>query len=177
MKKSSEIFLFIAIVFISGIYFITTLVSYENQIEDMKLDLDKYENEIDTLLKTIDTLNYRLEIWDELPSSSTINALIFVESSNNDSAYNLGEDAVGCLQIRRTMVRDINRILGKQKYTYNDRWSRTKSIEMLRIYCNHYNLNTPEQIARCWNGGPRGLAKPQTANYWSRVKIKIEENS
>ena len=105
-----------------------------------------------------------------------ISALIFVESSGNDSAYNASEDAVGCLQIRKTMVDDVNRILKNKIYTYSDRWNRTKSIEMLKIYCNHYNLNTPEHIARCWNGGPRGLAKPQTVNYWSRVKNKMEEH-
>jgi hypothetical protein len=109
----------------------------ERQIESLQNELNNKENIIDSLHKQIDTLNYRLEIWDDFPSSSTINALIFVESSNNDSAYNPGEDAVGCLQIRRTMVRDVNRILGKKIYTYNDRWSRTKSIEMLKIYCNH----------------------------------------
>ena len=42
-------------------------------------------------------------------------ALMYVESSNNDSAYNASEDAVGCLQIRKTMVKDVNRILRKQE--------------------------------------------------------------
>ena len=150
----------------------------ENQIKQMHDELESYENIIDSLYKEIDTLNNRLEIYDFVDmETDMISALIFVESSGNDSAYNASEDAVGCLQIRRTMVDDVNRILKNKIYTYNDRWSRTKSIEMLKIYCNHYNLNTPEHIARCWNGGPRGLAKPQTVNYWSRVKNKMEENS
>jgi len=150
----------------------------ENQIEEMHNELNNYENIIDSLYKEIDTLNNRLEIYDfGNIESDMISALIFVESSGNDSAHNLSEDAVGCLQIRQCMVDDINRILGKQTYKYSDRWSREKSIEMLKIYCNHYNLNTPEQIARCWNGGPRGFGKPQTVNYWSRVKNKMEENS
>ena len=150
----------------------------ENQIKQMHKELESYENIIDSLYKEIDTLNNRLEIYDFVDmETNMISALIFVESSGNDSAYNESEDAVGCLQIRKTMVDDVNRILKNKIYTYNDRWSRTKSIEMLKIYCNHYNLNTPEHIARCWNGGPRGLAKPQTVNYWSRVKNKMEENS
>ena len=45
---------------------------------------------------------------------ATIGAIIRVESSNNDSAYNANEDAVGCLQIRQTMVNDVNRILKRQ---------------------------------------------------------------
>jgi len=152
-------------------------IDYENQINDMQNDIDNYEFAIDSLLKEVDTLKYEIEIWDDFPSSSTISALIFVESSYNDSAYNSSEDAVGCLQIRKTMVNDINRILKNNFYSYEDRWDRNKSIEMLKIYCNHYNFTTPEQIARCWNGGPRGLEKPQTANYWSKVESQIKENS
>ena len=40
---------------------------------------------------------------------------MFVESSYNNLAYNVSEDAVGCLQIRKCMVNDINRILRKTK--------------------------------------------------------------
>ena len=106
-----------------------------------------------------------------------IQALINVESSNNDNAYRSCEDAAGALQIRRTMVRDVNRILRRQKsnqqYTYEDRWNRQKSIEMFNIYCNHYNLSTPEEKARCWNGGPRGLQKLSTKRYWEKVKKQL----
>ena len=76
--------------------------------------------------------------------STLVNALIMVESSGNDNAYDAGEDAVGCLQIRRTMVRDVNRILKRrgssQRFKFKDRWNRQKSIEMFTIYCEHYNL-------------------------------------
>ena len=170
--------LFIAFVVLSMTLLLLMQLDSENQIEEMHKELNNYENIIDSLYKEIDTLNNRLEIYDFVDmETNMISALIFVESSGNDSAYNASEDAVGCLQIRKTMVDDINRILKNKIYTYSDRWNRTKSIEMLKIYCNHYNLNTPEQIARCWNGGPRGFVKPQTANYWSRVKNKMEENS
>jgi len=106
-----------------------------------------------------------------------INALINVESANNDNAYRSCEGAAGALQIRRTMVRDVNRILRRQRsnqqYTYEDRWNRQKSIEMFNIYCNHYNLVTPEEKARCWNGGPRGLQKLSTKKYWEKVKKQL----
>ena len=170
--------LFIAFLVLSMTLLLLMQLDSENQIEEMHKELNNYENIIDSLYKEIDTLNNRLEIYDFVDmETNMISALIFVESSGNDSAYNASEDAVGCLQIRKTMVDDVNRILKNKIYTYSDRWNRTKSIEMLKIYCNHYNLNTPEHIARCWNGGPRGLAKPQTVNYWSRVKNKMEENS
>jgi len=119
-------------------------------------------------------INLPLIMVDSVTEDQLIKALINVESSNNDSAYHSGEDAAGCLQIRRTMVRDVNRILRRQssktRFDFEDRWNRTKSIEIFKIYCNHYNLTTSEERARCWNGGPRGLQKLATKKYWEKVK-------
>ena len=107
-----------------------------------------------------------------------MNAIITIESSNNDSAYHAGEDAVGCLQIRPCMVLDVNRILKKQnktiQYTLTDRWNRDRSIEMFYVYCNYYNLTTLEAMARSWNGGPRGANKNTTVGYWRKVKNQLE---
>ena len=106
------------------------------------------------------------------------NALIQVESAGEDSAYNASEDAVGCLQIRKCMVKDVNRILRRQKsdirFIYDDRWLRNKSIKMFDIYCKHYGLTTSEEIARCWNGGPRGMQNEMTAGYWKKVKNQLD---
>jgi len=114
---------------------------------------------------------------ESITEDKLIKALINVESANNDNAYRSGEDAAGCLQIRRTMVRDVNRILKRQKsqirFNFEDRWNRQKSIEMFNIYCDHYNLITPEEKARCWNGGPRGLQKLSTKRYWEKVKKQL----
>ena len=138
--------------------------------------IDSLYNQLDSLHKVIDTLQYENEIFDynTVSEQEIISALMYVESSNNDSAYNASEDAVGCLQIRKTMVNDVNRILRKRKspvrFTYEDRWCRYKSINMFKIYCKYYNLTTAEQIARCWNGGPRGLQKLSTKKYWEKVK-------
>ena len=44
---------------------------------------------------------------------------------------------------------------------------------MFEIYCKYYNLNSYEKIARCWNGEPDGIYKPTTADYWDKVKNKI----
>ena len=75
------------------------------------------------------------------------------------------------------MVDDVNRILRRQdnlqQYTYDDRWVRYKSIRMFEIYCKHYGLTTAEEIARCWNGGPRGMQNEMTAGYWKKVQLKI----
>jgi len=143
--------------------------------------IDSLQNIIDSLYYEIDTLQWENQIWDFNLSHNTthlLSAIMYVESSYNDSAYNSYEDAVGCLQIRKTMVDDVNRILRRQKsdvrFTYDDRWLRNKSIKMFDIYCKHYGLTTAEEIARCWNGGPRGMQNEMTANYWKKVKNKID---
>ena len=142
--------------------------------------IDSLYNQLDSLHKVIDTLQYENEIFDynTVSEQEIISALMYVESSNNDSAYNASEDVVGCLQIRKTMVNDVNRILRKRKspvrFTYEDRWCRYKSINMFKIYCKHYNLTTAEEIARCWNGGPRGLHNPATVNYWKKVQSELD---
>jgi hypothetical protein len=124
--------------------------------------------------KAIDPMPY----INSIENDELVNAIINVESSNNDSAYCASEDAVGCLQIRRTMVDDVNRILKRQgkdiRFTYEDRWLRNKSIQMFDIYCNYYGLTTAEEIARCWNGGPRGMNKDATVYYWNKVQDYLD---
>jgi len=136
---------------------------------------------IDSLQLEIDTLEWENQIWDFNLSNNTthlLSAIMFVESNYDDSAYNSNEDAVGCLQIRKCMVDDVNRILRRQKsdlrFSYNDRWLRDKSIKMFDIYCKHYGLTTAEEIARCWNGGPRGMQNEMTAIYWKKVKNELD---
>ena len=142
--------------------------------------IDSLYNCIDSLHKEIDTLQWEKSIFDYNVSYDTeiLSAIISVESSNDDNAYNEYEDAVGCLQIRKTMVDDINRILRRKsspiRFTYQDRWNRYKSIKMFEIYCKYYRLETYEQIARCWNGGPRGLYNPATVKYWNKVQDRID---
>ena len=156
-------------------------VDYERKIEILQDELDNKEILIDSLFHEIDTLTWEQEIWDfNISKNRThlLSAIMFVESSYNDSAYVASEDAVGCLQIRKCMVKDVNRILHRQKsdlrFTYDDRWSRAKSIKMFDVYCKHYGLITAEEIARCWNGGPRGMQNKMTAGYWEKVKNQLD---
>ena len=152
-----------------------------DKIEQLEKELEHNNYTIDSLYHEIDTLQWENQIWDFNLSQNTthlLSAIMYVESSYNDSAYNSYEDAVGCLQIRKTMVDDVNRILRRQKsdlrFTYDDRWSRPKSIKIFDVYCKHYGLTTAEEIARCWNGGPRGMDKPLTATYWRKVQENLD---
>ena len=153
----------------------------EIDIEELNKQLEYKQFQIDSLQLEIDTLEWENQIWDFNLSNNTthlLSAIIHVESSNNDSAYNAREDAVGCLQIRKCMVDDVNRILRRQqsdiRFSYSDRWLRNKSIQMFDIYCKHYGLTTAEEIARCWNGGPRGMQNDVTANYWKKVQNHLD---
>jgi len=106
---------------------------------------------------------------------SLVDALILVESAGNPNAFNKKENAVGCLQIRPVMVREVNRILRKQnndkRFTKKDRWDCGLSREMFYIWCNyHHKVSNDEMIARNWNGGPKGYKKQSTEHYWHKVQ-------
>ena len=180
------------LIVVASVTLLIVLAIYSNDhIRKLEMDLqDSIETNdslgciIDSLYHEIDTLEWNNSIWDfdiKFNGKSILSSIMFVESSYNDLAYNSSEDAVGCLQIRQCMVKDVNRILKRkgsyQTYNMNDRWDRSKSIEMFTIYCDHYNLDTAEEIARCWNGGPRGINNPATVGYWNKVKNNIEKNS
>lgn len=108
-----------------------------------------------------------------LVADNLIHAIIHVESRGNTYAHNVGEDAVGVLQIRPIMVKEVNRVLGFDKYTLKDRWDKQKSIEMFNVI--RYNTPNPtnEKIARNWNGGPNGYRKNSTLKYWQKVKKQL----
>ena len=175
MRLFSVVFTIIVITILFG-----NVLNKSKTIEQLENQLEQKHFQIDSLIHEIDTLTWEIQIWDFNLSYNTthlLSAIIHVESNNNDSAYRASEDAVGCLQIRKCMVKDVNRILKRQKsdlrFTYDDRWLRNKSIQMFDIYCKHYGLTTAEEIARCWNGGPRGMNNPLTANYWRKVQKNL----
>jgi len=111
-----------------------------------------------------------------------VSALILVESRGNDSAIGdrhlVGNEAVGALQIRPIMVKEVNRILKIQKidkrFTLKDRFERDKSIEMFYIWKNYHHKDSDyETIARNWNGGPKGYKLDRTVKYWNKVEKQL----
>ena len=111
-----------------------------------------------------------------------LTALIFVESRGNDSAIGdrhlVGNEAVGALQIRPIMVREVNRILkiqGKtERFDLKDRFDRQQSIRMFMVWKNYHHKNSePEVIARNWNGGPKGYKVSRTEKYWLKVEKQL----
>lgn len=100
-----------------------------------------------------------------------IPALEVVESSGRSDAIGDGGLAVGILQIHPIMVRECNRILGREWFTPADRLSVSRSRAMARVYFRHHGQSwTVEQASRCWNGGPGGHRKKATLKYWEKIK-------
>tara|TARA_R110002153_G_scaffold38572_1_gene111902 strand:+ start:2639 stop:3136 length:498 start_codon:yes stop_codon:yes gene_type:complete len=116
-------------------------------------------------------------------TNTLINALIHVESRGIDSAVgdtHLQSPSIGVLQIRPVMVREVNRILklmgSTQRYKLKDRFDRQSSIEMFLFWKNyHHPEDGFEEIARCWNGGPRGLKNKRTEKYWVKVQKQLNK--
>jgi len=183
MTKSNtdQIYFTVAAIMLLIIALVFVVNRASNKVDQLQQEIDTQNQILDSLNLKIDTLIWEQEMWYYNIDNNTthlLSAIMFVESSYNDSAYVASEDAVGCLQIRKCMVKDVNRILRRQKsdlrFTYDDRWSRAKSIKMFDVYCKHYGLITAEEIARCWNGGPRGMQNEMTAGYWEKVKNQLD---
>ena len=113
---------------------------------------------------------YDRPIIEPVAIDTLLNAVMAVESNFDSMAYNAKENAAGVLQIRPIMVREVNRLLGEDKYTLKDRWNKAKSIEMFNVIRSHLKGASDEEIARTWNGGYNGKNIPQTLQYWKKVK-------
>ena len=118
-------------------------------------------------------------ILNATPSNNLIDAICKVESNNGMYIVGDNGNAIGCLQIWKTVVDDVNKY-SKVKYTYADRYDKMKSYEMFKLYIGHYATEkrlgrkpTNEDMARIWNGGPNGYKKTSTIKYWNKVKKYI----
>tara|TARA_R100000908_G_C3752936_1_gene147394 strand:- start:2430 stop:2912 length:483 start_codon:yes stop_codon:yes gene_type:complete len=115
-------------------------------------------------------------------SDNLIRAIIMVESNGNDSAIGdkhlIGNEAIGALQIRPIMVREVNRICkltnSDIRFKLKDRFDRNKSIQMFFIWKEYHHKNdSNEVIARNWNGGPKGYKIKRTEKYWLKVAKQL----
>ena len=106
--------------------------------------------------------------------TNLISALIMVESSNNDLAIGDQGRAIGCLQIHKAVVLDVNRITGSH-YRWESMTNRVQARAVCQAYLTHYGRGaTTEQLARRWNGGPTGDRKTATVAYWAKVKKELK---
>lgn len=111
-------------------------------------------------------------------------AIGMIESNCRDSAIGDGGKAVGRFQIWPCYVKDVNRILGYDAFSINDRRDHGKALQMIKIYTEYYGKRyeritgkkvTDEIIARLHNGGPNGFRKSCTLKYWHKVKSELNQ--
>lgn len=179
---------FIILTSISVIGYVGADVSLKTQSVSMKEeDLFPPQSLVDVL--TVDTVQDTIRIINSFDIDTTltfndfIEAVIYIESRGDSLAYNTKEKAVGVLQIRPIMLREVNRVLRKNKvpgkYVLQDRYSQEKSIEMFKIMAEQVNQDELSQmqffeiVARRWNGGRRGDKKKATIKYWERIKNQL----
>ena len=107
--------------------------------------------------------------------TNLISALMLVESSNNDLAIGDQGRAIGCLQIHRSVVLDVNRITGSH-HRWESMTNRAQARAVCAAYLTHYGKGkSTEEQARIWNGGPQGhKKKTATQAYWLKVQRNLK---
>jgi len=109
--------------------------------------------------------------------TNLITALIAVESHGNDLAIGDQGKAIGCLQIHRAVVLDVNRFTGAH-YRHSEMTNRAIARKVCQAYLEHYARGaTDEQASRRWNGGPTGDRKTTTLGYWRKVEAQLKKGS
>lgn len=112
-------------------------------------------------------------------SDKLLHALKMAESGCKSNAIGDNGKAVGILQLHKVYVDDANRIVGYNKYTYNDRYDIHKSEEITRTVLSHYGniyeyktskVCTDEVLARIHNRGFSQWNDKFGESYWNKVK-------
>lgn len=99
-----------------------------------------------------------------------VGVLIQVESRGIASARN--GNAVGVLQIKPIMVREVNRILGKEVYKLEDRLDRQQSIDMAMIFYTYWIPRWPDMNDRELCG--RWMMPNGKAPEWYKTRCEKE---
>ena len=106
------------------------------------------------------------------PYEGVWNATCDVESRFNPLAIgdkHLRNKSYGIAQIRQSRLDDYYLQTGI-RYTTEDMFCPIKSKEVFMHYARGSDL---EVIARCWNGGPNGMNKKSTIQYWKLIQTKL----
>ncbi len=110
--------------------------------------------------------------------------LMIIESGGNCEKVGDNGQAIGCLQIHKCIIDDLNCLTGYKIYNYEDRWDKEKSIMMCRVYLEYYGRKyeketgkkaTMKVLSALWNGGPHGWKKKSTEKYWMKVKTELDK--
>jgi len=110
-----------------------------------------------------------------------IQILTTLESNGRPNAIGDNGRAVGALQIHPIMVRECNRIVGKEFFRCSDRYNKPKSELMAGVFLRYQikrfrliNKRNPtlKEVCCSWNSG--NILKQQPKRYLSRVTKLLE---
>lgn len=97
--------------------------------------------------------------------------LIMIESGGDPNEVGDGGKAVGILQIHPIMVKECNRILGREEFILEDRKDKTKSIQMCSVFLSYQKSRHPEasyqRLGEVWN---TGVWKKRSAEYAEKIR-------
>ena len=96
-----------------------------------------------------------------------IKAIVNVESSGDNMAFNMKEQAVGAFQIRPIRIVDFNHRTGKD-YKIETCFNYEVSKEIFLYYAKLIGYPDFETIARRWNGSGK-----TTLDYWEKVQKQL----
>jgi hypothetical protein len=115
--------------------------------------------------------------------SNLISALIIVESSGNDLAIGDQGRAIGCLQIHKAVVADVNKFTGSH-YRHQDMTNRAKARAVCEAYLTHYVTEkrigrkpTIADFAKVWNSGPDGFKETCSDKYAAKVQLQTTKQN
>jgi hypothetical protein len=84
-------------------------------------------------------------------------------------------DAIGFLQITPICVEEANRILGKEQFTLEDRWSKERSVEIWHVIQNHHNPDHDHDKALdIWNPNHPDSYKDGVQLYYNQLTSQKE---
>lgn len=106
-------------------------------------------------------------------------ALICTESEGNPLAVGKNND-LGCLQITPIYVKEVNRILGEEKYSHEDAFNPEKALEMFSVVQDYHNPNHDIDAAiRLHNKapwyGPKVLRRIQTIKQYEEYRNLVQK--
>ena len=106
--------------------------------------------------------------------------LVMIESGGDSKAVGDGGRAVGCLQIHPIMVRECNRLTGRNRWTLNDRKDLTESIRMCTLFLSYQQARYRKKYGRdpdmitlgcSWNTG--NIFRKNPERYAKKLKRSL----
>ncbi len=102
-------------------------------------------------------------------------AMAMIESESGARRFNPDELAYGLYHCRKAALKDVNSRYGTHFTLRQLLTDDASSAFVVLAYGRMYGAETPEQYARIWNGGPKGMNKYVTLKYWEQCRNLMED--